>query len=109
MGQGAGNLQTELISFHLNTRLSFERYSFSTILDACEIIERYKGEDLWGYSVTRMIPAVYKTAYKYSLVFRKKYHLGFVSIERIIKNMPAELRNRYTKEDAESLVKNDEK
>ena len=104
MGQGAGNLQTELIVPYLNDNFG-KHYNYEPVLEVCEILDdEMIPANLWGYSVTRLLPAVYKTAYKYALVMRNKYHLSFVQMNRILRDMPDSLRNRYTKENLEQLI-----
>ena len=105
MGQGAGNLQTELIAFKLN-EMQENKYNYDKILDICDIIEPYMGETVWGYSVTRLLPALYKTAYKYSISLRKHYGLSYSQINSILSNIPEELRHRYTPENTVQLLKN---
>lgn len=104
MGQGAGNLQTELIVPYLNT-LFHKSYCFDAVLDACEETEKYTPICNWGYSVARLIPAIHKTAYKYSLALRNQYGLRYSEINHILKNIPDSLRYRYTKENTEKLLK----
>jgi len=104
MGQGAGNLQTELIVPYLNAHFG-KRYSLGPILDICDYLEREMlPTSLWGYSVTCMLPALYKTAYKYSLVMRLKYHMSFRDINETLKKMPDSLRCRYTPESLEYIL-----
>lgn len=105
MGQGAGNLQTEMIAFKLN-EIQKNKYNYDKILDICEIIEPYMSETMWGYSVTRLLPALYKTAYKYSVSLRKHYGLSYSQINSILSNIPEELRQRYTPENIVQLLKN---
>lgn len=104
MGQGAGNLQTELLIGYLNEKLE-GRYEYGKILDACEIIERYNEQGLWGYSVTRLLPALHRAAYKYAIVLRGCYGLTYNEINDILKRMPSELRQRYTLQNALSMLK----
>ena len=104
MGQGAGNLQTEIIIDHLNKYYDAS-YDYDAILMACEIIEKYLSKSLWGYSLTRFLPAINKSAYKISLVLRNKYKLSYVEINNILKNMPEEYRDRYTPESTNELLK----
>lgn len=105
MGQGAGNLQTELIAPYLNEHFG-KQYGYEPILEVCDILDQDMiPSNLWGYSVTRLLPAVYKTAYKYALVMRNKYHLTFKEMNRILRDMPDDLRNRYTKDNLESILK----
>ena len=104
MGQGAGNLQTELIVPYLNEHFG-KNYNYDSILDVCEILDNEMiPANLWGYSVTRLLPAVYKTAYKYALVMRNKYQISFKKMNHILRDMPDEMRNRYTKDNLEQLI-----
>jgi len=104
MGQGAGNLQTELIIPYLNKHFG-KHYNYESILEICDILDNDMiPSNLWGYSVTRLLPAVYKTAYKYALVMRNKYHLSFKQMNQILCNMPDDMRNRYTKDNLELLM-----
>lgn len=104
MGQGAGNLQTELIVPYLNEQYG-KNYNYDDVLDVCEILDQEMiPSNLWGYSVTRLLPAVYKTAYKYALVMRNKYHLTFKQMNHILRDMPDDLRNRYTSENLNQLM-----
>jgi 4-hydroxy 2-oxovalerate aldolase len=104
MGQGAGNLQTEIITDHMNKYYGAS-YDYDSVLEGCEIIVKYWNQSLWGYSVTRLLPAINNTAYKFSIALREKYGLSFVEINHILKNMPEELRHRYTKENVIQLLK----
>lgn len=104
MGQGAGNMQTELLVPYLNKQE--EKYNYSAVLELCEIIETYSNQNTWGYSVTRLLPALYNTAYKYSIVLRNTYGLSFAEINLIFRDMPNELRHRYSAENLQILLKN---
>lgn len=103
MGQGAGNLQTELVLGYLN-KIS-NKYNFSEVLNACEIIEKYYSDALWGYSVTRLLPALHRTAYKYSIALRNKYKKNYAEINEILSYMPEDLRQRYTIDNVEKIIK----
>ena len=104
MGQGAGNLQTELIVPYLNNIFGKD-YEYNSVLDVCEILdEEMIPNDLWGYSVTRLLPAVYKTAYKYGLMMRNKYHLSFRQMNKVLSEMPDEKRMRFTPQDMEHIL-----
>lgn len=100
MGQGAGNLQTELISFDFGAR-----YDYAKILDLCEIVERYTPQPAWGYSVTRLLPALHHTAYKFAVVLRSRYHFTFAQIDAFLREMPAEDRFRYTEQALVSILR----
>jgi len=104
MGQGAGNMQTELLISYLNKKKNFN-YGFNFILDACEIIEKYSKNSLWGYSVKNLLPAINKTAYKFSSALRKKYQLSYSEINRILSKMPKTIKHRYSKENLLKLVR----
>jgi 4-hydroxy 2-oxovalerate aldolase len=105
MGQGAGNMQTELLVPYLNEKFG-KQYCYESVLEICDMLDMNMiPADLWGYSVTRLLPAIYKTAYKYSLMLRNKYHLSFKEINTIFRDMPNDMRNRYTSQNLESLLK----
>jgi len=104
MGQGAGNLQTEIITDYLN-KYHGTSYNYDAVLDACEVIDKYWKTSLWGYSLTRLLPAINNTAYKFSVAFREKYRLSFAEIHNILKNIPEKYRHRYTPDGARELLK----
>ena len=103
MGQGAGNIQTELLIPYLNNKNN-KKYDYYAVMDACEIIEAYWKDNLWGYSVTNLLPAINKTAYKYSSALRKKHNLSYSQIYMILSNIPEELRHRYSIENTNKLL-----
>jgi 4-hydroxy 2-oxovalerate aldolase len=103
MGQGAGNIQTELLIPYLNSNENSD-YNYFSVLEACEIIEPFWKENLWGYSVTNLLPALNKTAYKYSSTLRNKHNLSYSKIHQILSNIPEELRHRYTVENTNMLL-----
>jgi len=103
MGQGAGNLQTELISNYMIEQQG-KNYNYEAILHGCEIIEKLWTQNLWGYSVTMLLSAINKTAYKFAESLRNDYHLTFATIYKILKGIPEELRHRYTKENTLKLL-----
>lgn len=106
MGQGAGNLQTELIIPYLNENYG-KNYDYDSVLDICDVLDNEMiPDDLWGYSVARLLPAVYKTAYKYGLMMRNKYHLSFRQMNKILREMPDANRMRFTPQDLESILEN---
>lgn len=103
MGQGAGNLQTEVIAEYLNKNFG-KSYDYDSILDVCEIIQKYCGETLWGYSVTRLLPAIHKTAYKYAVSLRNHYGFTYRKINEILSKIPADLVHRYTPENTKKIL-----
>lgn len=95
LGQGAGNLQTELIVPYLN-KTGTGSYDYPEVLDACEYIDKFLNIDYsWGYSTARLIAALNRTSYKYGDVLRRKYNHSFREIYEILSNMPEEFRQRY--------------
>lgn len=106
MGQGAGNLQTEIITDYLNKNYG-KNYNYESVLATCDYVERYNENGLWGYSVMRLIPAVHGVAYKYAVYLRKTYGLTYVQIQKlldILNTLPNEMRYRYTKEYVQKLL-----
>lgn len=104
MGQGAGNLQTEIVADYLNKKYR-KSYDYEAILNACEVIEKYWIRNTWGYSLTHLLPAIHKVAYKYSVDLRYHYGLTPAQIDRIFRNIPEDLRHRYTPDNALALLK----
>lgn len=103
IGQGAGNLQTEVIANFLN--LNFDKeYDLTRIIGVCEKIDSHNVDGLWGYSLTKFIPARNKTAYKYAVSLKHKYGLGADEINVLLGRIPEELRHRYTEENVLKLL-----
>ena len=103
MGQGAGNLQTEIISNYLNENFG-KKYNYEMILNVCELIEKLSPKPLWGYTIPTLLPAIYKVAYKYSINLRERYKLSYAEINYLLENIPEELRHRYTQENLDILL-----
>lgn len=105
MGQGAGNLQTEILIDYLNKKHG-GKYDINCVLKVCEIIEKFKPHDMegWGYSPLRFIPAMHKVAYKYAVEMRMKYKMSFSDINETLSGIDDEMRHRYTPENLELLM-----
>lgn len=103
MGQGAGNLQTELILPYLNRNYG-KKYNYDELLEVCEKIEPLAPAGQWGYSVRWALPAVYNTAYKYSMVMRMKMGFSYPKINYVMQHIPSDLRHRYTRENLEEVL-----
>jgi 4-hydroxy 2-oxovalerate aldolase len=103
MGQGSGNLQTEVFVDFMNKTMN-TGYDYDEILNACEIVEKYYGSTQWGYSVTDLLAAINKTSYKYSRVLRSDYNFSYAEINHLLKNIPEDLRHRYTSENTVKLL-----
>ena len=104
MGQGAGNLHTEVIVNHLNNEYG-TRYGLHAIIKACDEISMYLEDEAWGYSLATMIPAYYGAAYKYGVMLKYKYNLSFIKIDEILAKLPEEMKYRYTDENLEFILK----
>lgn len=104
MGQGAGNLQTELLVGQY-IRANSTRFDFGEILDACELIEAMSPIPNWGYSLTNLLPAIHKVAYKYAYALRVQHGLALSDIHKIFKKMPVELKHRYSSYNLEQLLR----
>jgi 4-hydroxy 2-oxovalerate aldolase len=103
MGQGSGNLQTEIFVDFMNKNMLFN-HEYDHVLEACEIVEKYFVETPWGYSVVDLLAAINKTSYRYSRVLRSEHNLSFSQIHRILSNIPENLRHRYTPENTKRLL-----
>lgn len=103
LGQGAGNLQTEIIAYHLNKCCS-GNYDFSAILDGCEEAESFFHKNLCGYSITNLLPALNQVAYKYAGDLRYKYNMPFKTIHDILSHVPKQWQHRYTPENLSALL-----
>ena len=105
MGQGAGNLQTEVLVAYMNKKYG-TTYNINCIFEICDILEKFRPHDLetWGYSPVRLIPAIHNTAYKYATAMRIQYKMSLVEINHVMERMPDELRHRYTPENLQVLL-----
>ncbi len=105
MGQGAGNLQTEVLINYLNSNYN-TTYDFECILGICDMLEKFRSHDMetWGYSPVRLVPAVHNTAYKYAVAMKLQYNMSLVEIHRILKNIPDDLRHRYTSDNLKTIL-----
>ena len=104
MGQGAGNLATEMIVPYMNTYFGKD-YKLDNILEVCDLLDRKMlPSSPWGYSLTCFLPALYKTAYKYAIMMRMVYHLPFTEINRRLRDMPDDMRNRYTSDNLTHII-----
>lgn len=104
MGQGAGNMQTEVLVHYLNEKNKNDIYKFDNILNSCDICSTLIENTLWGYSLETYLPAIYKVAYKFGIALRKKNNCSYSRIANILKNIPENMRYRYSKENYEQLL-----
>lgn len=104
IGQGAGNLQTELIVPYLNEKLG-KVYNYDAVLELCEIFEkRFLHDNEWGYSITRLLPAINHAAYKYGPMLYKRYGMSYPEINEFLKWMPQLDKQRYTDSRTQELL-----
>lgn len=105
MGQGAGNLQTELAVDLMNSFYGKE-YIFEDVLDVCEVIEKFREYEMetWGYSPVRAVSAINKAAYKYAVDMRIHKKMTLSEIHKVFLAMPDELKSRYTVESMEKVI-----
>jgi Isopropylmalate/homocitrate/citramalate synthases len=105
MGQGAGNMQTEILVNYLNQEYGKD-YNLNSILEVCEILEKFKPYEMetWGYSPVRFVPAMHGAAYKYAVAMRQQYHMTLSQINDLFSSMPAEMKHRYTQENLKKLL-----
>lgn len=103
MGQGTGNLQTEVIANCLNKEFG-KSYQMERIIGVCSIVDKYNKNRLWGYSTLRFIPAMNNTAYKYAIALEKKYDYSLEEIYTILSGIPDELRYRFCDENLQKLL-----
>lgn len=101
LGQGAGNLQTEVIAADA---LCSGRYNYDAVLKACDVVDGIGFHCDVGYNVTTFLPALHKAAYKYALAMRNVKHMSFLDINNVLSKMPYELKQRYTKENLETAL-----
>lgn len=103
MGQGAGNMQTELILPYLNANYGKD-YQFDELLEVCELVEKLTPVGQWGYSVSRALPAIYSAAYKYAVVMRAQMGFSYPKINHALRNIPLDLKHRYTEENLKRVL-----
>ncbi|MBB2182849.1 hypothetical protein H0486_08170 [Lachnospiraceae bacterium MD1] len=104
MGQGTGNLQSEVILNYMNANYNCN-YNVDKMYQACEIVDEFNINRLWGYSIPRYIAANNKTAYKYAIELQDKYQMSYSEIDQILSNIPDDLRFRYTVENTKELLR----
>lgn len=103
MGRGAGNLCTELMMRHLNEREP-NRYDLIPVLRVIdERINHIFARTPWGYSVPYYLAAVNRCHPNYASFLLSKQTLPVTGIDTLLKMIPAEKRNEYSKSTIEKL------
>ena len=105
MGQGAGNLQTELIAHYMNKNFN-KKYSLESILNICDTLEKFRKDEIkmWGYSPIRFVSAINEAAYKYAVAMKIQYNMPLAEIADILSGIPYELKQRYTEENLKKVL-----
>lgn len=100
MGRGAGNLNTELIAYYLNSKE--RRYEVEPILEIVdEYITRIKSEFNWGYDVPHYLAAINGCHPNYAAFLMSKQTLTVKNIGTILRMIPMEKRSLFDKKFAE--------
>lgn len=105
MGQGAGNLQTEVLINYLNKNYG-TAYDLNSVLEICDILEKFRPHDMktWGYSPVRFVPAVHDAAYKYAVAMKTQFNMSLVEINKALAGIPDEMRHRYTPSNLKKII-----
>ena len=105
MGQGAGNLQTEVLIEYMNRNYG-TKYDMDCVLEICDMLDKFRPHDIetWGYTPLRFVPALHDAAYKYALAMKLKYNMSLVEINHALIGISDELKHRYTPENLEKLL-----
>lgn len=103
MGLGSGNLQTEVITNHIN-KFHRGKVNFGYILDACELLSPLWKKQVWGYSTEMFIPTINKIAYKYASALRFNYSLSYRDIYENLNKLDEGKIHQYTEENLISLM-----
>ena len=97
MGQGAGNLNTELIVPYINNHYN-RNYQLKPIIENCGILQNYWEKNMWGYSTSMALTAIFKIAYGYALALEFEYGYSLTEIYEILSYITDDAKYRYTKE-----------
>ncbi|MCI8638461.1 MAG: hypothetical protein HFG41_04745 [Coprococcus sp.] len=105
MGQGAGNMQTELAVPYLNENFN-KKYDLNRVLDVCEMLEKFRTGEMatWGYSPIKSLSAIHKAAYKYAVAMKIKKGMTLSEMNKVFEVMPSNIKHRYTQENLETAL-----
>ena len=105
MGRGAGNLNTELITQHLNL-VRNSQYRTDYLLEIIDdTIGKLREVYTWGYSVPYYLAAINNCHPNYATYLMNRKTLPIKSISTILKNITQDKRELYNKEYIEELYK----
>lgn len=100
MGRGAGNLNTELIAYYLNSKE--RRYEVEPILEVVdEYINKIHEQFTWGYDVPHYLAAINGCHPNYAAFFMNKQTLTVKNIGTILRMIEPEKRSLFNKQIAE--------
>ena len=101
MGRGAGNLNTELIAYYLNSKE--RRYEVEPILEVVdEYINKIHEQFTWGYDVPHYLAAINGCHPNYAAFLMGKQTLTVKNIGTILRMIEPEKRSLFNKQVAES-------
>lgn len=101
MGRGAGNLNTELIAYYLNSKE--RRYEVEPILEVVdEYINKIHEQFTWGYDVPHYLAAINGCHPNYVAFYMGKQTLTVKNIGTILRMIEPEKRSLFNKQVAES-------
>ena len=104
MGRGAGNLNTELIAYYLNSKE--RRYEVEPILEVVdEYINKIHEQFTWGYDVPHYLAAINGCHPNYAAFFMGKQTLTVKNIGTILRMIEPSERSLYNKEVAEKMYR----
>lgn len=104
MGRGAGNLNTELIAYYLNSKE--RRYEVEPILEIVdEYISKIRVQFSWGYDVPHYLAAINGCHPNYAAYYIDKQTLTAKNIGTILRMIEPEKRSLFNKQVAEEKYK----
>lgn len=109
MGRGAGNLNSELFTQHLNDNFnkSYKVYPLLQIID--DILNRIYAKNYWGYSLPYFLSATFNCHPNYASYLSEKNTLTIKSISDILNMITNDEKSSFNKEYIEELYLNHQK
>lgn len=101
MGRGAGNLNTELIAYYLNSKE--RKYEVEPILEVVdEFISKIRAQFSWGYDIPHYLAAINGCHPNYAAFLMGKQTLTVKNIGTILRMIEPDKRSLFNKQVAES-------